>query len=278
MKISKPISTISYNTLDFLKETLDTQVLLRNILYYEFIEHLPDTDEKKKHIHLYIVPNKALDLSKFSEYFKEPDTIFHPFINAKYYTCNNFNFERALITTRYKFLKTKKYKSLKRKPLKCIMFRKSNTYGDWYWYVLHDKDYLKAKMLERNKYYADNDIFSSDIDTHINLVQENPLINYANMSDIAIRDFIFNAVSEGVSLKDVLGSGLIPLGKTPSVIAFYNAMNSYYSPTGRAKYCDKQVLKEISDERKKEFAQQSFNNLIDFEHAVDFSEDPIFDE
>lgn len=270
MKISKPISTISYNTINFLKETLDTQILLRNILYYEFIEHLPDTDEKKKHIHLYIVPNKALDLSKFSEYFKEPDTIYHPFIQAHYFTCKTLCL--------YKLKKTKKYKPLKRKPLKCIMFRKSSTYGDWYWYVLHDKDYLKAKMLERNKFYADNDIISSDTDTHINLVQENPLINYANMSDIAIRDFIFNAVYEGVSLKDVLGSGLIPLGKTPSVIAFYNAMNSYYSPTGRAKYCDKQVLKEISEEKNKQITQQSFNNLIDFDNAVDCSDNPIFNE
>lgn len=186
-RISKPISTISYNSELFLKQTLDALITLKTISYYEFIVHLPDKDDKKQHIHLYIVPNRALDLAVFGDTFIEKDP-------------NND------------------------KPLRCMPFRKSNNYGDWYWYGIHDKDYLRAKQLERNMFYTDADIVTSDADFHRTLVCENPLINYAHMSDIAIRDFICSAVYNGQSLESCLSSGLIPLGKTQSAIALYTAL------------------------------------------------------
>lgn len=121
MRTSKPISTISYNTIDFLVDTLQRLKYMRIISYYEFIVHLPDKDDKKQHIHLYIEPNKVLDTETFSNYFIESV-------------------------------------SDNDKPLKCIHWQNSK-FGDWYWYSLHDKDYLKAKMLERNCFYNDKDIF-----------------------------------------------------------------------------------------------------------------------
>lgn len=186
MRTSKPISTISYNTIDFLVDTLQRLKYMRIISYYEFIVHLPDKDDKKQHIHLYIEPNKVLDTETFSNYFIESV-------------------------------------SDNDKPLKCIHWQNSK-FGDWYWYSLHDKDYLKAKMLERNCFYNDKDIFSSDRDTHNYKVSENPLINYASMSDMALRDYIYQCVSEGQSLQYLLNSCVVPLGKVQSVIHFYNAL------------------------------------------------------
>lgn len=192
-KTTKPVSSISYNSPDFLRQTLDTLIICKVISYYEFIEHFPDTDDKKKHFHLYIVPNKSLDLASFGDYFIEKDPT-------------------------------------NEKPLKCMPFRTSK-YGDWYWYSIHDKDYLKAKQLTKNCFYSDKDIVSSDIDFHKVLVSENPLINFAHMSDDMLRNYICECVYNGISLQQVLASGLVPLVKTYSVILFYNALLPVSQPS-----------------------------------------------
>ena len=199
MRVSKPISTITYNTIPFLKKTLKTLSLMGLISYYEYIEHLPDEDDKKRHIHLFLMPNKALDLVNFADYFIEEDP-------------------------------------QNEKPLKCMPFRRSNSYGDWYWYSLHDRDYLKAKELTKKYYYSDSDIVTSDIDFHNTLVLENPLINFAHMSDVALRDKVCKAVYNGESLESLLCSGLVPLGKAQSVILFYRALEQCVSTQNIAKF------------------------------------------
>ena len=201
MRVTKSISSISYNTEHFLKLTLDNLLQLGYISYYEFIRHNGDTDTKKPHIHLYCVPSKCLDLGEFKNFFNEPDPIRDD-----------------------------------DKPLICEPFRVTNSYGDWYWYCLHDKDYLKAKMLQRNCYYTDADIVSSCPDFHVTLVNENPLINFANLSDIGIREYVFECVSNGSSLQYLLSSAKIPLSKVQSVIAFYNALSVSFSPKTQVKH------------------------------------------
>lgn len=201
MRVTKSISSISYNTEQFLKLTLNNLLHLGYISYYEFIRHNGDTDTKKPHFHLYCVPSKCLDLGAFKNFFNEPDP------------------------TRDDDL-----------PLICEPFRVTNSYGDWYWYCLHDKDYLKAKMLQRNCHYTDADIVSSCPDFHITLVNENPLINFANLSDIGIREYVFECVSTGASLQYLLSSAKIPLGKVQSVIAFYNALSVSFAPKAQVKH------------------------------------------
>ena len=61
MKTSKPFSTISYNSPEFLSVKLDYLVKRRKILFWAYVHHLPEVDEKKPHKHLLIVPNGQIN-------------------------------------------------------------------------------------------------------------------------------------------------------------------------------------------------------------------------
>ena len=61
MKTSKPFSTISYNSADFLTVKLNDLVNRRKLAFWAYVEHLPEEDEKKAHKHLYIVPNGQIN-------------------------------------------------------------------------------------------------------------------------------------------------------------------------------------------------------------------------
>ena len=128
MRTSKPFSTISYNTEDYLTAKLDELVITRKIEFYAFIEHLPEDDETKKHKHLLIIPNGTINTDQVQDYLTELDP-------------------------------TKP----DGKPLGCIMFR-SSKFGDWYLYALHDVGYLAQRGQSRKYHYTQADFKVSDSD------------------------------------------------------------------------------------------------------------------
>lgn len=71
MATQKPTSNISYNTEAFLREKLDTWVKGHDIQGYMYIYHIGEEDgdghKDKDHIHLYVIPNKKLDMMDYSE-------------------------------------------------------------------------------------------------------------------------------------------------------------------------------------------------------------------
>lgn len=86
----KSISTICYNTVEFLQNKLDALVKAKVIERYTYIVHDkdsdPDTGEvKKTHIHLWIKPGKRLDTLVFRDEFNEVDPN-----NDKPLRCKNF--------------------------------------------------------------------------------------------------------------------------------------------------------------------------------------------
>ena len=101
---AKPISTISYNSKEFLQRKLNQLFKAHIIEDYRYICHLGE-DGDKNHIHLLIYPNKRLDTVELREEFTEIDP-------------NN------------------------EKPLGCQPFRQSKT-DHWLMYVLHDELYLR---------------------------------------------------------------------------------------------------------------------------------------
>ena len=129
MRTTKPISTISFNSKDYLKQKLDELVKAKRISFYSFIVHKPEDDEggKKEHIHLYIEPSKMLQTDDLKEEFKE------------------FDLEKP------------------DKPKGCINFHTSK-FADWYLYSLHDRAYLAMKGQARRHHYTHDDIMSSDDD------------------------------------------------------------------------------------------------------------------
>lgn len=128
MKTSKPFSTISYNTIDFLATTLMHLVDTRKLDFFAFVKHLPEEDETKEHIHVYIVPNGKVDTDQVRNELIEVDI------------ANPLN-----------------------KPLGC-MPTKSSKFADWYLYGLHDTLYLASKGQTRKYHYTREEFIVSDID------------------------------------------------------------------------------------------------------------------
>lgn len=125
MRTSKTVSTISYNTEDYLKYKLDELIKEHTICYYMYIFHLPEADEKKSHIHLYIEPNKTIDTMSIQDALKE--------------YCSPL-------------------------PLGCIHFTLSKS-DDWILYTQHYPPYLAFKHQSRECIYQKADFRFSDADT-----------------------------------------------------------------------------------------------------------------
>lgn len=130
MRTSKVISTISYNTTDYLIRVLEDLKDSKTLSFWAFIEHLPEDDEagKKLHKHLFMIPSKMLQTDDLQEKFIEFDPS-HP-----------------------------------DRPLKTTLIR-SSKFGDWYLYGLHDKAYLASKGESRKYHYLHEEFIVSDSDS-----------------------------------------------------------------------------------------------------------------
>lgn len=102
---AKPISTISYNTEQFIERKLEQLYKAKIIVDYRWIKHFGE-DGDKDHIHLIMFPNKRVDTGELQEEFKE------------------------VVPS-------------EEKPLGVLPIRTSKE-DHWLMYVLHDEDYLKA--------------------------------------------------------------------------------------------------------------------------------------
>lgn len=151
MRTTKPISTISFNTPDYLAQKMTELQKSGRISFWAFIPHKAEDDEggKKDHCHLYVEPSKMLQTDDLKDALKEFDPT-NP-----------------------------------TKPLGCITF-KSSKFDPWYLYALHDKRYLASKGQARRYHYKHDDIVTSDPDDllykarSIDMVSLSP---YADMED-----------------------------------------------------------------------------------------------
>ena len=128
MRTSKPISTISYNSQQFLLHQLDELVKNHRISDYMYICHFAESDERKSHIHLWIKPNTLLDTMDLQKFLTE------------------LNPENPA------------------KPYKCIDFHQSNV-DDWILYCQHFEPYLASKGESREFHYTKDDFIYNDEDT-----------------------------------------------------------------------------------------------------------------
>lgn len=126
MRTSKVISTISYNTKDFLYSTLVDLYSRHLISDWFFIEHEKEEDENKNHFHVFIKPNTLLDTMDLQKEFDEFDPN-HPL------------------------------------PRRCLDFKNSN-YDDAILYFVHDPKYLTFKGESRKYHYTKEDFVCADPD------------------------------------------------------------------------------------------------------------------
>lgn len=71
MKTIKPIATVSWNTEEFLVKQLNNLVNDHVILFWFYVKHFAESDEKKEHIHLYLEPDIRVDTNELRSNFEE---------------------------------------------------------------------------------------------------------------------------------------------------------------------------------------------------------------
>lgn len=190
MATSKPISSISFNTLDFLLLRLQDLLERGYISYFCLISHhgeYSSSDEVlgKDHFHVLLEPNKPLDLLKTQIHFTEP-------LPGKL-------------------------------PLRCLPFRKASLM-DWYLYSAHYPDYLKSKQLEREFTYSVSDFISSDLDWfHHEWVAA--LSEFKNGTWFRL----LNAAENHVPFPKLVSEGVIPVSQIRNAQITYDILLANFS-------------------------------------------------
>lgn len=134
MLTTKPFSTISYNSAEFLVLKLNEMLKAREISFWAFVGHYAERDEGKNHIHLYVVPDKRIQTSQFVDAMKELD-VSNPLA-----------------------------------PPLGVMPCQSSKFADWFLYASHDSAYLLTKGQKREYHYTTSDFATSHEDYFHELV------------------------------------------------------------------------------------------------------------
>lgn len=171
MRTSRPFSTISYNTEEFLIAKLNTLITRHVIDFYAFVKHYKEDDEKKDHIHLFVIPNGLIDTNQFNDEMQELQT--------------NENGEPT-------------------KPLACKPCQ-SSKFADWYLYSKHDANYLASKGQSRKYQYEQKEFVSSD-DDYLNELSHT--IDYSKFTKYAQ---IVEYANQGLTFEEVLRLGAVPI-------------------------------------------------------------------
>lgn len=132
MITSNPISTISYNTEDFLISRCEYLLRKRVLTFYMLINHKAEEDESKEHFHVYFELNGKTCVDEFYDLFTQ-------FVEGEPL------------------------------PRKVMPFRKSK-FDDAYLYFSHDTSYLASKCQTRKYHYDFKDFIFSDLDFAIEYI------------------------------------------------------------------------------------------------------------
>lgn len=146
MKTTKPFSTISYNSIEFLENRLSELVQKRLISFFAFVHHYAEADERKDHIHLIIIPNGQVQTDSVTDILQELDP------------------------------------SNPLKPLGVMPWHTSK-WGDWFLYTCHDTAYLATKGQTREHHYQESDFVTSDPDYFHELITTIDRTKYVKTQD-----------------------------------------------------------------------------------------------
>lgn len=158
------VSTISYNTDDFLIYKLNELIKNQSIEFWAFINHIPEEDETKAHKHLFLIPSGTINTFDLTDFLRELDI------------------ENPMLP-----------------PLGTI-FWKHSKFVDWYLYALHDIDYLASKGESRKYHYNKFEFYVSESDYFNELIHSCDFSQYnkhkklrdAVQSDVSFRDLFAN--------------------------------------------------------------------------------------
>lgn len=126
MITSRPVSTIWYGSIDYLQMKLNELVKDNVIIFWCCVKHIKEEDEKKDHVHVYIVPN-------------------------------------GRVRTEYLHDELTEFDMVNEKPIKPLPFKNSK-FDDWYLYCTHNIAYLASKGQTRKYHYQLEEFYSSEFD------------------------------------------------------------------------------------------------------------------
>lgn len=171
MSTSKPISTISYNSPEFLTTKLNQLLRAHTIQNWMFIVHQPDTDNTKQHIHVYVDPNKRIDPMDITDQLKELDP---------------------------------KQPDM---PLGCINWRPCNSLDDWILYCLHVPQYLESKGHDMKITYKPSDFhYANELQASEDIQHA---LNYSNFATRS--KAIDMLLDDDVNPVSLIKTGMLPL-------------------------------------------------------------------
>lgn len=191
MITSKRISTISYNTHDFLVSTLEDLVESHVIEFWAFISHLPEPKdefgvaETKQHFHLFLIPSKKIDTDLLKKSFIEPDL-------------NN-----------------------PLQPPRTVIWFETSVFGDWYMYGLHDIDYLETKGESRYYHYTFDDIETSSIDRLMHLIHTSDMNKWKRQGSFR------RACLSSTSFDELVYNGFVPFDKIIAYKSVYHSIKNH---------------------------------------------------
>lgn len=185
VRTTKPVSTISYNTIPFLKLKLEELRKAKIISFWSFIYHKAEADEKKDHIHLYFEPSKMIQTDDIIEHLAQL---------------------------------TGKMISPTQVELLCCMNMRSSKFDDWYLYCCHDEAYLLSKGQSREHHYCFDDFYASNVDELNFKVCE---IDYTAQN--AMKQIV-EAQRLGLTLRDYLLRSAIPISQVNHVEKAWNLL------------------------------------------------------
>lgn len=183
MKTKKPISTISYNTKEFLVLLFSKLVKDRVIANFYAIYHHAEADEKSDHWHIYLEPNGQIDTMVLETMFNEFDPK-HP---DKPFRCRPFKFTKV---------------DIEYHP------------DEWLLYAVHDPVYLESKGQSRKYIYDWEEILCRDKDQLIH-----DMYHAKFQSDVMIEKMRREEIKEARSVSDLYYSGRIPPQMITAMIA-----------------------------------------------------------
>lgn len=200
MKTSKPISTISYNSPEFLRNKIEEWKSKGLIEYGMWIKHMPDEDNKKIHYHVFLKPAKLIQTMDLESESREIPMVEYSNIQPDGAT-TDISIDAEEI-----------------KPLKMIGFRMSKE-DDWILYGIHDPTYLAEKGMTRNIHYSFNDIECTCQETLHDMITH--LIDNRK-GRLEVR--IFDLIEKGFSWRDILTTGIVPMKQMHNAFMFYKAI------------------------------------------------------
>lgn len=172
MTTTRPITTVSYNSPDFLKGVLDGLVRSGIISFYAFVSHFAEEDDLKDHIHLYVEPRQRIDIYAFVDMLKE------------------FDITRP------------------DKPKGCMTPRTITVklFDDWLLYSLHYKEYLITKG-EVKKYSYSIDVFETSDEDEL-LYRYKHILSESKFTE---KMRVLNLVKKGYDISELTAAGMIPM-------------------------------------------------------------------